>query len=106
MPGPMEGVGVVEPGVWIAGPAAGLILADWGADVVKIEPPGSGDPARSFARMLGGDLPGNPPFEMDNRSKRSIAIDLTRPAGHALAIELVERADVFVTNVRPAALAR
>lgn len=106
MAGPMQGVRVVELGVWIAGPAAGLILADWGADVVKLEPPGSGDPARSFSRMLGGDLPFNPPFEMDNRSKRSIAIDLTRPAGHALALELIERADVFVTNVRPAALAR
>ena len=106
MPGPMEGVRVVELGVWIAGPAAGLILADWGADVVKIEPPGAGDPARSFARMLGGDLPFNPPFEMDNRGKRGVAIDVTRPAGHALAVELIERADVFVTNVRPSALAR
>jgi crotonobetainyl-CoA:carnitine CoA-transferase CaiB-like acyl-CoA transferase len=74
--------------------------------VVKIEPPGQGDPARTFSRMLGGDLPFNPPFEMDNRGKRSIALDLSRPEGHALAIELVERADVFVTNVRPAALAR
>jgi len=106
MPGPMEGIRVVELGVWIAGPAAGLILADWGADVVKIEPPGTGDPARTFSRMLGSDLPFNPPFEMDNRSKRSIAIDLGRPAGHALAVELVEQADVFVTNVRPGALAR
>jgi crotonobetainyl-CoA:carnitine CoA-transferase CaiB-like acyl-CoA transferase len=102
----MEGVRVVELGVWIAGPAAGLVLADWGADVVKIEPPGTGDPARTFSRMLGGDLPFNPPFEMDNRSKRSIAIDLVRPAGHALAVELALRADVFVTNVRPNALAR
>src|SRR3990172_480266 len=102
----MEGIRVVELGVWIAGPAAGLILADWGADVVKIEPPGTGDPARTFSRMLGGDLPFNPPFEMDNRSKRSIAIDLTRPSGHALAVELALRADVFVTNVRPGALAR
>jgi crotonobetainyl-CoA:carnitine CoA-transferase CaiB-like acyl-CoA transferase len=106
MPGPLEGIRVVELGVWIAGPAAGLILADWGADVVKIEPPGTGDPARTFSRMLGGDLPFNPPFEMDNRSKRSVAIDLTRPAGHALAVELALRADVFVSNVRPGALAR
>ncbi len=96
----------MELGVWIAGPAAGLILADWGADVVKIEPPGTGDPARTFSRMLGADLPWNPPFEMDNRSKRSIAIDLGLPAGHALAVELIEQADVFVTNVRPGALAR
>src|SRR5262249_6697550 len=106
MPGPLEGVKVVELGVWVAGPATGLLLADWGADVVKIEPPGIGDPGRLFGRMLGGDLPFNPPFEMDNRNKRSIAIDLTRPAGHALGVELIERADVFVTNVRPGALAR
>jgi crotonobetainyl-CoA:carnitine CoA-transferase CaiB-like acyl-CoA transferase len=77
--GPLEGVRVVELGVWVAGPAAGCVLADWGADVVKIEPPGIGDPARLFQRMLGGDLPFNPPFEMDNRSKRSIGLDLTRP---------------------------
>lgn len=105
MPGPMEGVRVVELGVWVAGPAAGGILADWGADVVKIEPP-AGDPARMFARMLGGDLPFNPPFELDSRGKRSIVIDLMSGAGHELALELLEGADVFVTNVRPAALVR
>ena len=102
--GPLEGVRVVELGVWIAGPAAGGILADWGADVVKIEPPGVGDPARLFARMLGADLPFNPPFEMDNRSKRSIGLDLTAPEGRALGLELIDRADVFLTNVRPAGL--
>ena len=53
MAGPMAGVKVVELGVWIAGPATGGILADWGADVVKLEPP-SGDPCRMFQRMLGG----------------------------------------------------
>jgi len=51
MAGPMEGVKVVELGVWVAGPAAGGILADWGADVIKIEPP-TGDPARMFGRVL------------------------------------------------------
>src|ERR1700733_5929867 len=82
--GPMSGVRVVELGMWVAGPAAGGILADWGADVVKIEPP-RGDPARSFQRMLGGDMPNNPVFELDKRSKSSL---------------------VFVPNARAAALAR
>lgn len=104
--GPLAGIRVVELGVWIAGPAAGGILADWGADVVKIEPPGIGDPARLFQAMLGADLPFNPPFEMDNRSKRSIGLDLGKPDGRTLALELIANADVFVTNVRPAALAR
>jgi len=105
MSGPLEGVKVVELGVWVAGPAAGGILADWGADVVKIEPP-DGDPARGFAKMLGGDVPFNPPFEMDNRSKRSIVIDVTRPGGVELAYELLDAADVFVTNIRLEALSR
>lgn len=96
---------MVELGVWVAGPAAGGVLADWGADVVKIEPP-SGDPARTFAKMLGGDLPFNPPFEMDNRSKRSIVLDFSRPGGIDLAYELLDAADVFVTNIRLDALER
>jgi crotonobetainyl-CoA:carnitine CoA-transferase CaiB-like acyl-CoA transferase len=102
----MDGVKVVELGVWIAAPAAGGILADWGADVVKIEPPGAGDPSRSFGQMLGADLPGSPPFEMDNRSKRSVVIDLRTPEGQALALELIDAADIFLTNVRQASLQR
>ncbi|MFY2859076.1 CaiB/BaiF CoA transferase family protein [Mycobacterium sp. THU-M104] len=105
MAGPMEGVKVVELGVWVAGPAAGAILADWGADVIKIEPPG-GDPGRMFGRMLGCDLGVNPPFEMDNRCKRSIVLDLTTEADRDTAFELLSGADVFVTNVRPGALQR
>ena len=65
-----------------------------------------GDPARSFAQMLGGDLPFNPPFEMDNRSKRSVVLDLSTEDGRALALELVAGADVFLTNLRRPALAR
>src|SRR5947209_16076106 len=105
MAGPMEGINVVELGVWVAGPATGGILADWGADVVKIEPP-TGDPARLFGRMLGLDVDVSPPFEMDNRSKRSIVLDLTTETGHAVALQLISGADVFVTNVRPGALQR
>jgi crotonobetainyl-CoA:carnitine CoA-transferase CaiB-like acyl-CoA transferase len=105
MAGPLEGVKVVELGVWVAGPAAGAILADWGADVVKIEPP-TGDPGRAFGRMLGLDLDMNPPFEMDNRSKRSIVLDLTSDDGRTVVFELLSGADVFVTNIRLGALQR
>ena len=105
MAGPIEGIKVVELGVWVAGPAAGGILADWGADVVKIEPP-TGDPGRLFGRMLGLDMDVSPPFEMDNRSKRSVVLDLTTDSGRATAVELISGADVFVTNIRPGALQR
>lgn len=101
----MEGVRVVELGVWVAGPAAGGILADWGAEVIKIEPP-SGDPARTFTKMLGGDLPTNPVFELDNRSKRSVVLDVTTEEGRAHALELISTADVFLTNIRANALER
>ena len=103
MPGPMEGVWVVEVGMWVAGPAAAGILGDWGADVVKIEPP-DGDPFRAVLAMA--DLDVNPPFELDNRNKRSVALNLATDEGRTVAAELVDRADVFVTNARPGALAR
>jgi crotonobetainyl-CoA:carnitine CoA-transferase CaiB-like acyl-CoA transferase len=105
MAGPVEGIKVVELGVWVAGPAAGGILADWGADVIKIEPP-TGDPGRLFGRMLGCDLGVNPPFEMDNRSKRSIVLDLTTEPGRDTTLELLSDADVFLSNVRPGGLRR
>ncbi|MGE2730549.1 CaiB/BaiF CoA transferase family protein [Mycolicibacterium vaccae] len=109
MAGPLDGIRVVELGVWVAGPAAGGILADWGADVVKIEPP-AGDPARTFGRMLGmsavdGEVP-SPPFEMDNRGKRSIVLDLAQEDGRADARDLLADADVFLTNIRTGALRR
>src|ERR1700727_1091696 len=108
MAGPMEDVKVVELGVWVAGPAAGGILADWGADVVKLEPP-AGDPARMFGRMLG--LPqeghaGNPPFQMDNPSKRSVMLDLATDDGHSSPLAPLSAADVFLRKLRPAALER
>lgn len=103
MPGPLSGIKVVELGVWVAGPAAAGILGDWGADVVKIEPP-NGDPSRIFQKMLGGDMPNNPVFELDNRNKSGVVIDLSTNDGPALAIELIAEADVFVTNIRSAAL--
>ena len=101
--GPMEGVKVVEFGLWLAGPACGAILADWGADVVKVEPL-EGDPFRGYAFMFGGDA--NPPFELDNRGKRSIAVDLRSEAGLQIALDLLAEADVLVTNYRPGGLDR
>ena len=103
--GPLQGLRVVELGAWVAGPGAAGILADWGADVLKVEPP-EGDPARNFGRMLGGDLPVNPVFELDNRGKRAIAVDLSNEQGIDIVHRLVAGADVFVTNLRPAALDR
>ena len=103
MPGPMEGIKVVELGMWVAGPAAAGILGDWGAEVVKIEPP-AGDPMRG---LLSGIIEGaNPPFELDNRNKRGMGLNLSTEEGRAIAAELVDGADVFVTNARPGALAR
>src|SRR3954451_16220593 len=101
----MVGVRVVELGVWVAGPAASGVLADWGAAPLKIEPP-TGDPARTFQQMLGGDLPTNPVFELDNRGKRSVVLDLATDGGRAAALALIDNADVFLTNVRKSALTR
>src|SRR5690349_6273022 len=103
MAGPMEGVSVVEVGMWVAGPAAAGVLGDWGADVVKIEPP-EGDPFRGLLSAYGEGI--SPPFELDNRNKRSIGLNLSTAEGREVAARLVDRADVFVTNARPGALAR
>jgi crotonobetainyl-CoA:carnitine CoA-transferase CaiB-like acyl-CoA transferase len=101
MSGPMEGIKVVEMGVWVAGPSCAAILCDWGADVVKIEPP-NGDPFRGlFASALGAAIPVNPPFEIDNRGKRSICLNLGHADGAKIARQLLDEADVFVTNMRP-----
>jgi crotonobetainyl-CoA:carnitine CoA-transferase CaiB-like acyl-CoA transferase len=101
---PLAGVRVLELGVWVAGPAAAMLLADWGADVIKLESP-QGDPLRGMANPgMGRDV--NPWFEMDNRGKRSVALDLANPDGRALSGRLIDRADVVVTNLRIPALER
>jgi crotonobetainyl-CoA:carnitine CoA-transferase CaiB-like acyl-CoA transferase len=105
-PGPLNGYRVVELGVWVAGPAAGGLMADWGADVVKVEPP-SGDPQRSVFGAVGvADQHAVPPFEVDNRGKRSVVIDLTTDEGSEAMHRLLATADAFITNVRPEALRR
>jgi crotonobetainyl-CoA:carnitine CoA-transferase CaiB-like acyl-CoA transferase len=100
----MEGIKVVEMGVWVAGPSAAAILCDWGADVIKLEPP-TGDPFRGlFAGALGVAVAVNPPFEMDNRGKRSVCLDLANDEARAVARRLIDEADVFVSNMRPRVL--
>ncbi|MEY2626561.1 MAG: hypothetical protein RJB08_320 [Actinomycetota bacterium] len=106
MAGPLSGVRVIELGVWVAGPACAGVLADWGAEVIKVEPP-EGDPQRKIFGALGqSDQPAVPPFEIDNRGKKSVVIDLRDPSGLAQMYELLAGADAFVTNVRLAALGR
>src|SRR3989337_1012231 len=104
MSGPLEVIKVVELGLWVAGPSAAAILGDWGATVIKIEPP-EGDPFRGlFASVLGSPIPVNPPFELDNRGKRSVCLNLETGQGREIAHRLIEQADVFVTNMRPRVL--
>jgi len=101
----LEGIKVVEYATYMAAPGAGSILSDWGADVVKIEPPG-GDPIRLFFKTIGTDIADNPVFDFDNRGKKSIVVDTSKPEGQELVRKLVEDADVFLTNVRPGGLER
>ena len=101
----LEGIRVVEYATYMAAPGAGSILSDWGADVIKVEPPG-GDPIRKFFRTIGTDIQDNPVFDFDNRGKKSIAIDTRTDEGTALLRELAKGADVFLTNVRPGGLSR
>ncbi|MFG2029181.1 CaiB/BaiF CoA transferase family protein [Streptomyces sp. NPDC048825] len=102
---PLEGYSVVELGMWVAAPAAATMLADWGADVVKVEAP-TGDPNRYTLKHVGQDIDSEPPFESDNRGKRGIVLDLRSEEGKDVLERLLERADVFVTNLRPGALER
>lgn len=102
MPGIFEGLNVIDCGSFIAAPAAATVLSDFGADVVKIEPPGAGDPYRHLTK-----LPGNPLSEhnyawlLESRNKRSLALDLAQPQSREVLHRLVARADVFVTNYPP-----
>lgn len=101
----LEGLRIVEYATYIAAPGAGGIMADWGADVIKVEPPG-GDPIRMFFASVGVEREGNPVFDMDNRGKRAIVLDTSKNDGRDALLKLVERADVFLTNVRPGGLRR
>ena len=104
--GPLTGIRVVELGVWVAGPGAGGLLAEWGADVIKVEPP-AGDPMRKLFQLAAGHgQPEVPPFDLDNRGKRSVVLDLRTPDDLDRMRSLIGTADVFLTNLRPEAVER
>src|SRR5579863_66966 len=99
--GPLEGLKVIEMGQLIAGPFCGQLLGDMGADVVKIEAPGAGDPMRAWGR------PGYPlHWEIVGRNKRCISCDLRQVAGQDLARRLIAGADILIENFRPGTLER
>ncbi len=97
----LSGIKVLEQGTFITGPAAGMFLADLGAEVVKIEQPGAGDPFRAFRGGLY-----SPHFQTYNRNKRSITLNPKLPADAAVFDELVKDADVYIQNFRPGAAER
>src|SRR5579859_6584183 len=100
----MRGVRIVELASWTFVPAAGAVLADWGADVIKIEHPATGDPQRGlFVSALGESAP-DIMIEQPNRGKRSVALDIGTPEGRKLLYRLVAEADVFLTNFRAPAM--
>jgi crotonobetainyl-CoA:carnitine CoA-transferase CaiB-like acyl-CoA transferase len=96
MPKVLQGLRVLEQGTFITGPAAGMLLGDLGADVVKIEQPGTGDPFRAFKGGLY-----SPHFQTYNRNKRSVTIDIKSPADRELMDQMVRDADVYIQNFRP-----
>lgn len=100
VPGPLNGLRVIEQGTFITGPCAGMMLADLGADVIKIESP-EGDPYRSYQGKQY-----SPHFQAYNRNKRGLVLDLKQGADRELLDGLVREADVYIQNFRPGTAAR
>ena len=100
-PLPLHGVRVIELGQLIAGPFAGKTLADFGAEVVKIEPPGEGDPLRKWRLLYQGTSVW---WQVQSRNKQSITVDLRHPKGQEIARRLIREADVLIENFRPGTL--
>lgn len=98
---PLQDLRVVEMGQLIAGPMAGRMLAEFGADVIKIEPPGKGDPLRKW-RMLHNDT--SVWWAAQSRNKRSLTLDLRQSEGQKIALSLLQTADVLIENFRPGTL--
>jgi len=97
-PLPLEGIRAIEFSHMVMGPACGLLLADLGAEVIKVEPAGKGDPTRYLTSTGAGF------FASFNRNKKSVTLDLASPEGIAAAKKLIAGADVFLENFRPGAL--
>lgn len=97
----LDGITVIEQGTFITGPAAGMLLADLGADVIKVEQPGTGDPFRAFKGGLY-----SPHYQTYNRNKRSIEIDARKPDDAQVFDDLIREADVYIQNFRPGAAER
>src|SRR5437764_255313 len=100
--GPLADLVVVEMGALIAGPFCGQILGDFGAEVIKIEDPRTGDPMRQWGRSLPKGL--SPWWPVIGRNKKSVGLDLRTPEGQALARTLISKADVLIENFRPGAM--
>lgn len=105
MAGILDGVRIVELAQWVFVPSAGALLADLGANVVKVEHPQQGDPARGL-RTQGFGGGANLAVEQNNRGKRSIGIDIKKEGGRELLMRLVSETDIFLTSFRPGALDR
>ncbi|WP_369907914.1 CaiB/BaiF CoA transferase family protein [Limnohabitans sp. Jir72] len=100
-PGALKGLRVVEMGQLIAGPFSAKTLGDFGADIIKIEPPGAGDPLRNWRMLQDGTSVW---WQVQSRNKRSIAIDLRSAEGQDIARQLIAQADVLIENFRPGTL--
>ncbi len=101
--GIFTGLKVLDCASFIAGPAAATVLSDFGASVIKIEPPVTGDPYRYLAKLPGYPVsPQNFAWLLDSRNKKSLALDLGKPEGQAVLHRLAAGADVFITNYPPA----
>ena len=100
-PAALQGLKVVEMGQLIAGPFAGKTLGEFGADVIKIEAPGAGDPLRNWRLIKDGTSVW---WQVQSRNKRSIALDLRQSEGQAIARKLITQADVLIENFRPGTL--
>jgi len=98
---PLEGVRVIEVGQALAGPLAGAVLADMGADVIKVEKPDGGDDARAWGPPFGPDGETSLYFYGQNRNKRSVTLDLKLPEDIAALHQLCDGADILIQNLRP-----